>query len=75
MEIIKIRDSENLKISQARLRNFQKEMRYIDLKNIDELEEEYITYLRDRKPNMTLEQMDTVSETFEYMRNRIRQSK
>ncbi|WP_080347110.1 hypothetical protein [Clostridium botulinum] len=75
MESIKIRDSENLKISQARLRNFQKEMRYIDLKNIDELEEEYITYLRDRKPNMTLEQMDTVSETFEYMRNRIRQSK
>ncbi|QPW62138.1 hypothetical protein [Clostridium botulinum] len=75
LENVKIQDREKLKIHRKKLKQFQKEMRYVDMQNIDELQEEYIKYITEHKPYMTLEQMDTVSEVFEFIRKKPIQSK
>ncbi|MCD3245377.1 hypothetical protein FDJ70_09645 [Clostridium botulinum] len=73
LENVKIQDKEKLKLHCKRLKQFQKEMRCIDMKNIDELQEEYVTYLKKNRPNATLSEMDAISEVFEFMRNKIKQ--
>ncbi|NFO99070.1 hypothetical protein FDC62_12915 [Clostridium botulinum] len=75
LENVKIQDREKLKIHCKKLKQFQKEMRYTDMQNIDELQEGYIEYISEHKPYMTLEQMDTVSEVFEFMKKKIVQNK
>ncbi|KGM93448.1 hypothetical protein IRP63_14290 (plasmid) [Clostridium botulinum] len=75
LENVKIQDREKLKIHCKKLKQFQKEMRYTDMQNIDELQEEYIKYITEHRPYMTLEQLDTVSEVFEFMRKKIVQNK
>lgn len=75
LENVKIQDKEKLKIHRKKLKQFQKEMRYVDMQNIDELQEEYVKYITEHRSYMTLEQLDTVSEVFEFMRKKIVQNK
>lgn len=52
MNLLKLQDDydkEKLELAREKLRNFQKEMREVDLKNLDEIQEEFITYIKDKK--------------------------
>lgn len=65
-------DKEKLELAREKLRNFQKEMREVGLKNLDEIQEEFITYIKAKKIDITLEQMDLINEVFEFQRNKIK---